>query len=139
MRSSSASARSASSPCPQYRSLPAMITGRRASLSRAIARSNASQPASGPVVWQGSGTKSPSSAPTEKTMSSGKSRNAGPPCGVIAAPSAASISDGISDVRPGVAASFVSGATNGTWSISCREPWPQRVAGARPPRTSIGE
>ena len=39
----------------------------------------------------------------------------------------------------GVAASFVSGRTNGTWSISCSEPIPQRPAGARPPRTSIGE
>ena len=39
----------------------------------------------------------------------------------------------------GVAASFVSGRTNGTWSISCSEPWPQRIAGARPPSTSIGE
>ena len=33
----------------------------------------------------------------------------------------------------------VSGRTNGTWSISCSEPWPQRIAGARPPSTSIGE
>ena len=40
---------------------------------------------------------------------------------------------------PAVAASLVSGATNGTWSISCSEPWPQRNAGARPPSTSIGE
>ena len=39
----------------------------------------------------------------------------------------------------GVAASFVSGRTNGTWSISCSEPWPQRSAGARPPSTTIGE
>jgi hypothetical protein len=33
---------------------------------------------------------------------------------------------------------LLTGATNGTWSISCSEPWPQRIAGARPPRTSIG-
>ena len=38
-----------------------------------------------------------------------------------------------------VRASLVTGATNGTWSISCSEPWPQRNAGARPPSTSIGE
>ena len=38
-----------------------------------------------------------------------------------------------------MAASFVSGRTNGTWSISCSEPWPQRIAGARPPSTTIGE
>ncbi len=38
-----------------------------------------------------------------------------------------------------MAAKRVSGRTNGTWSISCSEPWPQRIAGARPPSTSIGE
>ena len=36
-------------------------------------------------------------------------------------------------------ASLVSGATNGTWSISWSEPIPQRAAGARPPSASIGE
>ena len=45
----------------------------------------------------------------------------------------------MSAVRAAVAASFVSVATSGTWSISCSEPCPQRVAGARPPSTSIGE
>ncbi len=39
----------------------------------------------------------------------------------------------------GVAASLASGRTNGTWSISCSEPCPQRSAGARPPSTTIGE
>ena len=34
---------------------------------------------------------------------------------------------------------LVSGATNGTWSISWSEPWPQRNCGARPPSTTIGE
>ena len=38
-----------------------------------------------------------------------------------------------------VRASFVSGATNGTWSISWSEPCPHRTAGARPPSTSIGD
>ncbi len=38
-----------------------------------------------------------------------------------------------------MAANFASGRTNGTWSISWSEPWPQRIAGARPPSTSIGE
>ena len=40
---------------------------------------------------------------------------------------------------PAVLASFVSGRTNGTWSISCNEPIPQRPAGALPPSTTIGE
>ena len=38
-----------------------------------------------------------------------------------------------------MAANFVSGRTNGTWSSSCSDPWPQRSCGARPPSTSIGE
>ena len=36
-------------------------------------------------------------------------------------------------------ADFVSGRTNGTWSISCSEPMPQRCAGARPPSTTSGD
>ena len=38
-----------------------------------------------------------------------------------------------------MAASLVSGRTNGRWSSSCSEPWPQRNWGARPPNTSKGE
>src|SRR5436190_12666479 len=45
----------------------------------------------------------------------------------------------MSAVESAVAASFVTGRTNGTWSISCSEPCPQRICGARPPSTSIGE
>ena len=52
---------------------------------------------------------------------------------------ASSTSPGISGVAPAVAASLTTGRTNGTWSISCSEPWPQRNAGARPPSTTIGE
>ena len=46
---------------------------------------------------------------------------------------------GMSAVVCAVRASLVTGATNGTWSISWSEPCPQRNAGARPPSTSIGE
>ena len=45
----------------------------------------------------------------------------------------------MSAVASAVCASFASGRTNGTWSISCSEPCPQRIAGARPPSTTIGE
>ena len=58
---------------------------------------------------------------------------------MTAAVSASSTRAGISAVVSGVAANFVSGRMNGTWSSSCSEPWPQRIAGARPPSTSIGE
>ena len=74
-----------------------------------------------------------------KTTSRGKSTNAAPQCGASAALNASSTSPGISSVLPAVAASLASGRTNGTWSISCSEPCPQRIAGARPPSTTIGE
>ena len=45
----------------------------------------------------------------------------------------------MSAVESAVAANFVTGATKGTWSISCSEPCPQRICGARPPSTSSGE
>ena len=38
-----------------------------------------------------------------------------------------------------VSADLASGETKGRWSISWREPEPQRISGARPPRTTIGE
>jgi hypothetical protein len=45
----------------------------------------------------------------------------------------------MSAVEPAVRASFVTGATNGRWSISCSEPWPQRNAGARPASATSGD
>jgi hypothetical protein len=45
----------------------------------------------------------------------------------------------MSAVSNAVCALRVSGRTNGTWSISCSDPWPQRICGARPPSTTIGE
>ena len=38
-----------------------------------------------------------------------------------------------------VCADLTSGETNGRWSISCSEPDPQRISGARPPSTTSGE
>ena len=49
------------------------------------------------------------------------------------------MASGISAVDCTVADARVSGAVKGTWSISCSDPWPQRMAGARPPSTTIGE
>ena len=78
-------------------------------------------------------------SPSLNTWSIGKSRNVGPECGAIDAASASSTSPAISSGESAVAASLVSGATNGTWSISCSDPIPQRSAGARPPSTTIGD
>ena len=72
------------------------------------------------------------------TWSIGKSMKVGPDGGVSEAASASSTSDGIALVSCAVRASFVTGATNGTWSISWSDPIPQRSAGARPPSASSG-
>ena len=137
-----------SSARPQYRPEPAMITGRSASRSRAAARASSASSARGPCVGRpvSPGARAASVAPagagasaSPNTRSSGKSRNTGPVWGVSAVRIARSSSSGISAVCRGVAASLVRGATNGTWSSSCSEPWPQRKAGARPPSTSTGE
>ena len=116
-----------------------MTTGRSASRSSATARASASPSGSGPAAGSGSAAPGSGSSASEKTRSSGKSRNVGPECGRTAAASASSTRPGISAVDSAVAANFVTGRTNGTWSISCSEPCPQRIAGARPPSTSIGE
>ena len=113
-----------------------MITGRSASRSSAAARATSG---TGPPAASGSGAGSAGSGASEKTTSIGKSMKVGPECGVTAAVSASSMSAGISAVASAVAASLVSGRMKGTWSSSCSEPWPQRIAGARPPSTSIGE
>ncbi len=115
------SARRAVSPCAQYRPVPAMITGRRAPASRSIACSTPS--AAG--AWSGSATRTSdggSSSSSMNTTSSGKSTKVGPVGAAIAPTIAWSTSAGISAVEAGVRALLVSGATNGTWSISCREP-----------------
>ena len=115
-----------------------MITGRSASRSNAAARSRPSR-AAGSSAARGRTAPSSRSAASEKTTSSGRSTNVGPECGRSAVTSASSISSGMSAVVPAVAAIFVSGLTNGTWSISWSEPMPQRIAGARPPSTTSGE
>ncbi len=116
-----------------------MTTGRSASLRSLIARSSAAPSASGPVLAWGAVRPSSGTSAWEKTRSSGKSTKVGPEWGAWAARNASSTRPGISAVVSGVAASFVRGATNGTWSISWSEPWPQRIAGARPARTTSGE
>ena len=105
-----------------------MITGRSAPASSAAAR--------GHLVGVGLDHRdvrarpARSASPVEKTTSSGRSRKTGPRCGVSAAVSAAA--DRARDRRrwrATVAACLVTGATSGTWSISCRLPAPQRNGG----------
>ena len=91
-----------------------MTTGRRAARSNSTACVSASPSAAGPHDGSGSAAGGGPSGPSPNAWSSGKSRNAAPPCGAIAAASASSISAEISPVLADVAASFVSGATNGT-------------------------
>jgi hypothetical protein len=94
-----------------------MITGRSAPSSRARTRSR-SPLATGSASTSCSAPSTPVSSPSENTWSIGKSKNVGPECGAMATASASSTSPGISSGDPAVAASLVSGATNGTWSIS---------------------
>ena len=65
--------------------------------------------------------------------------NATPEGAPTAALSASSMSGPTASADCAVAANRVSGATNGTWSISCSDPCPQRNAGARPPSTTSGD
>lgn len=134
--SASAASRSAATASPAYTSEPAMMTGRCAA-----AMSIAARPTSSGSGTTGSTpvTAGISTSATEKTVSSGKSRKAGPRCGVSAACSAAPTARGMSSVLKTVSACLVTGATSGRWSISWRLPEPQRNAGARPPSTSTGE
>ena len=108
-----------------------MITGRSASRSSATARSSARASTGGWRISAGA-LERRLLAPPMNTWSSGKSRNAGPVCGRRTASHASSSSPGISAVEPAVAASLTTGRTNGTWSISCSEPWPQRHRGRAP-------
>src|SRR5919197_1304963 len=115
-----------------------MITGRSASRSSATARSTPSAAGPSPGIGSESGPP-PGSAPSANTWSSGKSTKGGPVGAVIASASATSTRPGIMAVLWAVRADLVTGATNGTWSISCSDPCPQRRVGARPPSTSMGE
>src|SRR6185436_3509172 len=97
-----------------------MIAGRWALRRSSIASSTPS----GAGRARGSG-RSPASAgtsPSMNTWSSGKSTNVGPNGGSTLVRSASSTSPAISPVDPAVRALFTSGATKGTWSISCNDP-----------------
>ncbi len=69
----------------------------------------------------------------------GTSRNTGPRCGAAAIANASATASPTSAVSCTVAACFVTGASSGGWSSSCRAPVPQRLSGDRPPRTTSGE
>jgi hypothetical protein len=112
-----------------------MITGRSA---LAQERRGAATSGTGPSAGSGS-VASPPRAPRPREHDvEGEVDERRPECGVTAAARASSTARDLAGA-PAVAASLVTGATNGTWSISWSEPWPQRNAGARPPSTSMGE
>ena len=75
----------------------------------------------------------------ENTWSIGKSTKPTPDGAPTVARNASSTSRPAASADCAVAAKRASGATNGTWSISCSDPIPQRSAGARPPSTSSGD
>ena len=74
-----------------------------------------------------------------KNSSIGTSTNTGPRCEEPAAVKASCMPSMTSPAVWRVRADFAIGATIGGWSSSWRLPLPQRLAGARPPTTTIGE
>ena len=67
------------------------------------------------------------------------SRNTGPRCRVPATRNASSTAGAHPFTDATVRASFVTVATSGGWSSSCRLPAPHRCVGARPPSSTSGE
>ena len=136
---------SAAPPRPHHTSVPAMITGR-------CAADSSSKPGPGLRCLRGRRPARPAGRPgrrvgrhrppwtREKTRGPSGSRRTPTPDG---APPSPAMLRRQADPRPradcAVAAKRASGATNGTWSISCSDPIPQRSAGARPPSTSSGD
>ena len=62
----------------------------------------------------------------------------GPKGGVSAVSIASAVVRAIFAGSLTVCADFTSGLTKGRWSISCSEPDPQRISGARPPSVTSG-
>ena len=81
----------------------------------------------------------PRPAAESKNSSIGTSTKTGPRCEEPAARNASSMPPSTSPAVCRVRASFETEATIGGWSSSWRLPLPQRLAGARPPTTTIGE
>ena len=113
-----------------------MITGRSAAASSAAASSTpaAAEPAAG---RDGGGILDLGLAEddVQRVVEEGRAARRGS----IARSSAAAVIAAIASVSFAVSADLTSGETKGRWSISCSEPEPQRISGARPPSTQIGE
>src|SRR3954449_7428361 len=101
-----------------------MITGRDA------CRSNDPASSTSAAGSGDGGTNAPAEAsPSEKTWSNGKSTNVGPVGGSRLLLIASSTNTAPWLAEEAVRAVFTNGATNGTWSISCSDPIPHRIAG----------
>ena len=117
-------------------SVPRISTGREAAASRPAIRSIASVSGSAP---RSDPTVGRLPLATLKNSSIGTSTKTGPrweePAAVNASWMPSSTSPAVCRVR----ASLETDATMGGWSSSCSDPLPQRLAGARPPTTTIGD
>ena len=129
-RSAAASAQSAQT------SVPRISSGRAAPASSPAIRSTASLSGSAPRPAPTTGTEP---VPTLKNSSIGTSTYVGPRWDDRAAVNASWKPAATSLAVISVAACLVTGPTIGRWSISWRAPVPQRLLGARPPTTTIGE
>ena len=128
--------RAASSAWSAHTSVPRISSGWRDSASRPATRATASGSGSSRVVG------APAEAgpePELKNSSIGMSTYTGPRCEERATVKASSKPAATSAAVWSVRACLATGETIGRWSISCSAPLPQRLAGARPPTTTIGE
>ena len=123
--SASAHSRAAVSAPPSHTSEPSTSTGRRAARSSvATAATSSASGGAAAGMRPASGGRSTVSAP--KIASSGKSQNTGPRCGVSASRNASSTDPATPATACSVQARLVTGASSGTWSISCSAPLPHR-------------
>ena len=132
----STSRSAASSATSAQTSVPSTSTGRRASPSSSaispIASGSGSTRARGP-------TTGIAEVAVANSSSIGTSTKTGPRCEAPATVNASSMPSATSAALWMVRASLETGAKIGGWSSSWRLPVPQRLAGARPPTTTIGE
>ena len=133
----STSALSSCSACAHQTPPPATTTGRSAFRINRAACSTRSGSGGGPGSGVRCSVASGRSAAPKKT-SIGMSMKTGPVRRLRAARMHSAAQAYASSAEPSVIAFFVRLRTTSTWSISCSEPIPHRVMGARPPMTNIG-
>ena len=136
MPSASTRRSAASSAWSAHTSVPRISSGCRDSASRPATRGHV---VTVRLEHRGGAPADAGPEPELKNSSIGMSTYTGPRCEERATVKASSKPAATSPAVWMVRACLATGDTIGRWSISCRAPLPQRLAGARPPTTTIGE